>query len=136
MKKIFFNLTLSTIIIFFSLVAILSTVGIETNKFNKFISEIASKGKNIDLDLKTIKFKIDLKEISLFLETENPKIAYRSVPIPARYIKVYIDFLSLLTPDPKIKKLNIIFDEIDITRLNNLSAIIKPSNFKNILILQ
>ena len=133
MKKIFFNLTLSTIIIFFSLVAILSTVGIETNKFNKFISEIASKGKNIDLDLKTIKFKIDLKEISLFLETENPKIAYRSVPIPARNIKVYIDFLSLLTPDPKIKKLNIIFDEIDITRLNNLSAIIKPSNFKNIL---
>ena len=83
MKKIFFNLTLSAIIIFFSLVAILSTVGIETNKFNKFISEIASKGKNIDLDLKTIKFKIDLKEISLFLETENPKIAYRSVPIPA-----------------------------------------------------
>ena len=133
MKKIFFNLILSTIIIFFSLVAILSTVGIETNKFNKFISQIASKGKNIDLDLKTIKFKIDLKEISLFLETENPKIAYRSAPIPARNIKVYIDFLSLLTPDPKIKKLNIIFDEIDITRLNNLSAIIKPSNFKNIL---
>ena len=45
MKKIFFNLILSTIIIFFSLVAILSTAGIETNKFNKFISQIASKGK-------------------------------------------------------------------------------------------
>ena len=44
MKKIFINLTLS-ILLFISLIVILSTLGIETNKFNKFISDKASKIK-------------------------------------------------------------------------------------------
>ena len=65
----------------------LSTIGIETNKFNKLISEKVSQTKNIFLELKTIKFKIDLKELSLFLETQNPIINYRNIYIPAKMLK-------------------------------------------------
>ena len=50
MKKIIFNLIL--FIFFFSLIIILSTIGIETNKFNKLISKKVSQNKNINLDLK------------------------------------------------------------------------------------
>ena len=48
-------------------------IGIETNKFNKLISSKAAKTKNIYLKFETIKFKINPKELNLFLETQNPE---------------------------------------------------------------
>ena len=96
MKKLIYRLFLILIILLSSLIAILSTIGIETNKFNKLISSKISQTKNINLKLKTIKFKIDPKKLDLFLETRNPEIIYRSVSVPAKNIKVFINFLSLL----------------------------------------
>ena len=111
----------------------MSSFGIETNKFNKIIIEKVSQTKNIKLNLNTIKFKINPKELSLFLETQNPKIFYRDISVPTKNIKVYIDFLSLLKSDTQIKKINLILKELDITQLKKLSVMIKPSNFKSIL---
>lgn len=133
MKKIIFNTTLLFLTFFFALVIILSTIGIETNKFNKLISEKLSKNKNIFLNFKTIRFKIDPKEMSLFLETNNPKISYANILIPAQNIKAYINFSSLLEINPKIEKINLVLEELDISQLNKLSPIIKPSNLKSIL---
>ena len=133
MKKIIFNITLLFLTFFFALVIILSTIGIETNKFNKLISEKLSKNKNIFLNFKTIRFKIDPKEMSLFLETNNPKISYANILIPAQNIKAYINFSSLLEINPKIEKINLVLEELDISQLNKLSPIIKPSNLKSIL---
>ena len=48
-------------------------------------------------------------------------------------IKVYIDFLSILKSNPKIKKTNLVFEELDINQLNKLSVILKPSNFKSLI---
>ena len=104
MKKIVTNLILIVIILFVSLIGILSSIGIETDRFNKLISNKVSQSKNIFLELETIKFKIDLKELSLFLQTQSPKITYRKLLIPAENVKVYVDFLSLLKSEPKIKK--------------------------------
>ncbi len=114
-------------------VSILSTWGIETDRFNKLITDNIAKSKNIKLQLQTINFKLDLKEFSLFIETQNPKINYINQAIPAQNIKVYIDFLPLLKTDLKIKKINISLDELNNTQLNELSNLIKPSNFKNFL---
>ncbi len=133
MKKIFLNSLILILISIFIFIGILSTKGIETSKFNVLISNKISKTKNINLELDTIKFKIDPRELSLFLETENPKIIYRGVSLPAKNIKVYIDFLSLSKSNPKIKKINVISKELEITQIKKLSAIIKPSNFKSIL---
>ena len=134
MKKIIINSFLLLIFILIVLAVILSTIGIETNKLNNLIiNKVNNKKKNINLSLNSIKFKLDPKELSLFIETQNPKINYNDVLIPAKNVKVYIDFLSLLKSDPKIKKTNLILEELDISQLNKLSIIIKPSNFKSLL---
>ena len=133
MKKATSNLIVLVLILFISLILILSTIGIETNKFNKLIINKVYQNKNIDLALKTIKFKIDPKKLNLFLETQNPKIIYKEIFLPVRNIKVYINFLSLIKAEPKIEKTSLILEEIDVTQINKLSAIVKPSNFKSIL---
>jgi len=133
MKKIVSNLIILLVILFIILIVILSTAGIETNKFNNLISEKANETKKINLKLDTIKFKINPKELSLFLETQNPKIIYRKISVPVSNIKVYIDFLSLLKSDPKIKKISLVLEELDVTQLNKLSGMMKPSNFRSLL---
>ena len=95
MKKIALNLILVVFLFLIVFFITLATIGIETNKFNKLISDKVSKTRNINLNLFTIKFKLDPKELSLFLETENPKIKYKGLSIPVQNIKVYIDFLAL-----------------------------------------
>ena len=111
----------------------LSTIGIETNKFNGLIKEKISREKNINLELKTIKFKIDPKKLSLFLETDNPNINYLDLTIPVQNLKVYVDVLSFLKSKPKIDKIYVSLEELNVTKLNNLSKLIKPSNFKSFL---
>ncbi len=133
MRKIIKNLILLIFLIFITITIILSTIGIETDKFNNLISERISNEKNIDIDLNTIRFKIDPKEISLFLETNNPKINFKDILVPVENVKVYIDFLSILKTNPKIKKIALNFKELNIVQLNKFSKIIKPSNFKSFL---
>ncbi len=133
MKKILVNLILFVIISFISLILILSTIGIETNKFNKLVTERTFQDKNISLKLKTIKFKINPKEFSLFLETQNPEIKYRDLLMPVNNIKVYVDFLSLFRADLIIKKINLMSGELSIIQISKLSSIIKPSTFKSLL---
>ena len=133
MKKIIVNLILFVIFSLILSLIILSTIGIETNKFNKFISKKISKSKNINLELSTIKFKLDPKQLSLFLETEKPNINYRELQIPVQNIKAYVDFISLIKVNPEIKKITIVLEELDIKELNRLSKIVKPSNFKSLL---
>ena len=87
----------------------------------------------MNLQLDTIKFKIDIKEISLFLETKNPKINYRNTTIPSENIKVYIDFFSVIKSDTNIKKIIVDIKELDLQRLKSLSNILKPSNFQSFL---
>ena len=76
-EKIITSLFLFLFTVFVILIISLSTFGIQTDKFNNLISNKASQSKNIDLVLETIKFKIDPKKFSLFLETESPIITYR-----------------------------------------------------------
>ena len=132
-KKFFLNLLLILIFFISILSFVLSTIGIETNRFNNLISNKIDQEKNIKLELKSIYFKLDPKKFSLFLETKSPYINFKDLSIPVRNAKVYIDFLSLIKIDLKIKKINLKLDELDIVDINKLSEFIKPSNFKNFL---
>ena len=132
-RKFFFNLLLIISLLLIIFVITLSTVGVETIRFNKLISEKISQTKKIKLELKTINYKLSFKELSLFVETKQPRIEYNNLLIPTQSIKVYVDFLNLFQNNLKIKKINLILSELDIVQLNKLSQFIKPSNFKNIL---
>ena len=134
--KFFFYTLISIIFIFLtSLMIILSTTGIKTDRFNNLISKkINQANNNVNLKLTTIKFKIDIKKIDLFLETINPQISYREINIPAQNIKVYTDFISLLKSELRIKKINLSLNELDIRQLKKLSFALKPSNFTSFII--
>ena len=128
------NYSLLFLLLFLILfVVILSTRGVETDRFNGLIINKIAKSKNIKLQLQTINFKLDLRELSLFIETQNPKINYFNQELPTQNVKVYIDFIPLLKTDLKIKKINITLYELNYTQLKELSKFIKPSNFKNFL---
>ena len=134
MKKISISIFLIFLIILIITVTILSTVGIETKRFNNLVTQKINKNNNkISLNLNSIKFKLDIEEISLFLETKNPKIVYRNVDIPAENIKVYINFLSLINRKNEIEKISLVFDQIDINQIKKVSKTLKPSNFVRFL---
>ncbi|MDC1212174.1 AsmA-like C-terminal region-containing protein [Pelagibacteraceae bacterium] len=129
MRKIIYTFALFFFIILITLLITLTTFGIETNYFNNIIiKKISQSNSNVNLKFNTIKFKLDIKLLSLFLETNNPFIEYRSISIPIKNIKVYTNFISLIKSDPKIKKINLVFNQIDIKELKKLSVTFKPSN--------
>ena len=134
MKKLFtISLTL-ILIIFFSLLVLLATSGVETNRFNTVISQKINQSNNkIKLDFKTIKFKLDIKQIGLFLETKKSKYILPNILLPAKSIKVYVDFMSLLKSVTRIEKINLVFDQIDIDQLKKISVTFKPSNLTSFL---
>ena len=132
-RKIINNLILFLLASIILLISILSTLGVETDKLNKLIANKISKTKNIDIEIQTINFKLDLRKFSLYVETQNPRIHYNNKAIPSSYIKVYLDFLPLLKTDLKIKKIFISLDELNYSQLKNISELATPSNFKNFL---
>ena len=134
MKKIFISFILLLLFFLISTILILSTIGIETNSFNNIISK-KIKENNVDFNVKieTIKFKLDIKEVKLFLETKNPKISYRNTNVPAEKIKVFIDFLSVLKSEPKIKKIELVLNNININQIKELSVNFKPSTLNSFL---
>jgi hypothetical protein len=134
MKKVVHIFALTALFTLSISVIILSTIGIETSRFNNFISKkINQTNNNINLKLTSIKFKLDVKEISLFLETLEPKIYYRKVSIPTKNIKVYIDFISLIKSKPEIKKINLILEKLEINQLKEIITTFKPSNLKSLI---
>ncbi len=135
MQKIFKLLVL----VFFSFLLLifiaLANFGIETNKFNNVISkQINQSNKNIELELNSITFKLDIKQLSLFLETDDTQVRYRGAILPTDKIKVYVDFISLLKSKPNIKKIDVLLNQLEVNQLKKFTSVIKPSNFKNILV--
>ena len=134
MKK-FFTILISLIFIFLiSIASALLTIGIETERFNKLIlNKINHIDNKINVKINTIKFKLDISEFSLFLETSEPNIFYRDISIPTEKIKVYVDFFSIIKTKPKIKRINILSKKLNIQDLKNINVVIKPSNLKSFL---
>ena len=134
MKKIFF---ITGIILFFllvSLIVIFSTTGYETDKFNRIISEkINESNKKISLKLEKIKFKFDIKNLSLFLETNSPDLKYQNLTIPIKSAKVYLDLFSLIKSETKISKINIKSKEVKINQLKKIVIKTKPSNLNSFI---
>ena len=134
MKKIFSTFIFLILILISLIIIVLSTTGIETNKFSNFISKkVLQLNNDIKLDINTIKFKFDINEMSLFLGTINPQLDFKEINIPTKNIKVYVDFISLIKTEPKIQKINVVLDKIDNEKLKKLSIHLKPSNLKRFI---
>ena len=137
MRKVISNISIIFIISIILLISILSTIGYETNKFNNFIeNKISENNKNVNLKLEKIKFKFDIKKFNLFLGTKTPSLKYKNQNISINSIKVYLDFISLITSKPKINKVNILSKEINLDQLKNVLKKTKPSTLNSYIINQ
>ena len=74
-----------------------STVGIETEKFNKQIKDlIKQKNNKLDISLKKIKLTLDPLNFKINAKTIDAKIIYKSKLIELEYIKTQISLNSLI----------------------------------------
>ncbi len=135
MKKIILTSSIILLFLLISFVIILSTIGFETNRFNKFISnKITENYEDISVNLVKIKFKFDIKDFNLFLETNNPELIYKNSEIPVSNVKAYLDFISLIKSQTKINKINIYSKEINVDQLKKIIVKTKPSNLNSIIL--
>ena len=76
MKKIFYSLIVILLLLLSTLAIIMTSIGIETDRFNNFIvKKVEKNNSSIKIKLKKIKFKLDIKNFDLFLETKKTKIS-------------------------------------------------------------
>ena len=134
MKKIFF---ISFLIFITFFLVILTTIGYETNKFNNIISEkIKTNNSDVKVDIKKIKFKFDIKDLHLFIETNNPKLFYKNIEVPIVNIKIYLNLVSLIKSQVKIDYLTVQTNKINFSKLKSIVLETKPSNINSLIINQ
>ena len=97
MQKIIYSVLSILISLIILFTVYLSTVGLETTRFNNIIiNEIKKKESDVQLSLGKIKIKFDIKKIQIYLSTENPLIIYQNIKIPIKEINLYTKIISIL----------------------------------------
>ena len=97
MKKFIYSIFLVTLSFTALIIIYLSTVGLETSKFNNIIiEEIKKTDPNIQIVLNKIKIKFDLEKIQLYISTFEPEIIYQDVKIKVTEINIYSIISSIL----------------------------------------
>ncbi len=106
----------------------LSTVGIETDKFNDQIKKrISLINKKIDIDLKKIKLTLDPLELKIYAKTVGTTVYFSKRPLALESIKTQVSLSSLIKN--KISSSNIEVQTKSIL-LNDLIKFIRTTNNK------
>jgi hypothetical protein len=121
----YFILLLSVLVV---LTVYLSTLGIETDKFNDQIKKrISQINKNIDIDLKKIKLILDPFELKIYAKTVGTTVYFAKRPLALESIKTQVALSSLIKN--KISSSNIEVKTKSIL-LNDLIKFIRTTNNK------
>ncbi len=132
MRKSFYIFNIALLFSLIIFLIMLSTIGIETNKFNDLISnKIKENNRFVSLKLDKIKFKLDIKKFNLFLITNDPEIIYKDLKIPIKEFKAYLDFFSLVQSKTRINKIEVSTTEINIKELKKIIIKTKPSTLNS-----
>ena len=135
MKKLLYSFFLVILSLIIFIIIYLSTIGLETSKFNTLIiNEIKKKEPNIQLSLNKIKLKFDVKKIQLYISTVEPKIIYQNIEIPIKKINLYTKIISILKSKNEINQVTISLENFNISEIQKLAIRIKPSNIKTYLL--
>ncbi len=135
MKRVLIKLFILIFFVLSFFIIFLNFYGIETKRFNNLVeNEIKNLNKNINVTLNEIKIKFDFKNINLYFETKSPKVIFLDSSIPVEKIKVYLNLKKLLKNQKNIDEVQIDVKEVDYENIYGLIKIIKPSNFKSILL--
>ena len=135
MKKFIYSIFLVTLSFTALIIIYLTTVGLETSKFNNIIiKEIKKTDPNIQIVLNKIKIKFDLEKIQLYISTFEPEIIYQDVKIKVTEINIYSKISSILKSKNEISQAIVSLQDFSTEDVKKLAVRIKPSNFKNYLL--
>ena len=121
--------TLSTILgVLILLIIYLSTIGVETKKFNKTIQDLVrQKNDKLEISLNKIKLTLDPVNFKINGKTIDAKVTFKGKPIELEYIKTQIPINSLV-------KSKLIASQIEISTksilLKNFVSFIRSINNK------
>jgi len=129
--KFFFYIVGLILFLIFSTTIYLSTIGIETSKFNNLIvNEVKKKEPKIDIKLDKIKIKFDIQKFQLYLSTLNPDVKYQKTIIPLKEVNIYSNIFTILLSKPEINKIVFNIGSFNLKNIQTIAVRIKPSNLK------
>ena len=116
----------SIILIFISLFY-LSYFGIKTDNFNNFINnKIKNYDSRISLDLGDVFLKLNLKELSVKVNTKNAKLILKDSQIKINNIDIFLNLINFLKDKNSIKKIQIITSE---NKVKNITGFLNSIKF-------
>ncbi len=127
MRKYIINLTLIlTVIILFSLIY-LSIYGIKTKKFNSLINEQINQFDNkLSLKVNNVFLKLNLRERSIKLDTQNAKIFADNKFLNLSKIDLNINIVNFLRKNNSINNIKILTGE---TKIKELTSFLNAYKF-------
>ncbi len=125
MKSIIYKTLITLIIILFSLIVYVSTIGIKTDKLNSQItSQIKKIDKNLDIKLNELVVFLDPLNLKINTKTFGTDLIYRDKVIGIENIKSTISIKSLINGNFSLNGLSISTKSLEIKNLMSFIRII------------
>ena len=97
MRKFLLKLFIATTVLIFLLIIYLTTIGIETESFNEQIkNKVNESNKNLQLNLKKIKIKLDPLRLKFNAKTVGATVYYYNKPLELEYIGTEVSLASII----------------------------------------
>ena len=129
MKKILIKYIALIFGVLILIVLYLSTIGLETEKFNNQIRDkVYQKNNKLNLQLEKIKFTLDPLNFKVNAKTIGTKILFREKVIELKYVKIKVSLIALIkkkfvSTNLKISTKSILFkDLLSLIRTTNSSS--------------
>jgi len=107
----------------------MSTVGVETSKFNKQIGyAIKNIHEDLEIELQDVKIKLDPLNFEIHAKTVGPKVKIKDKIVELESIKTQIILSSFLNDDFSLKNLNIVTRSLQINNLLSFTRNIKNTS--------
>ena len=118
MKKLIYRIFTTLITLVFLLVAYLSTIGFETDKFNDQIKNRIKKiDQNLEIDLKKIKIILDPFNFEINVKTLGPRLSLQNSIIDLESIESLISLKSMINKEFSISNLDISSKSVEIKKV-------------------
>ena len=135
MQKFLYSFFLIILSLIVFIIVYLSTVGLETSRFNNIIIDsIKNNEPNIQLTVDKIKIKFDLKKFQVNFSALDPKIIYHDVRLPITEITIHSKISSILKSNNEVSKVILSLQNFKTEDIKKLAIRIKPSNYKTFLL--
>ena len=127
MGKFLFRFLFIFIISIVFIIAYLSYLGLETDKFDALIKKKANEiNQNVQLEFNKTKIYLNPKELNLAVKLQNPKILIKNNEINLSKIDLFLALKSFITSDFLLQRAEIAFFKNDIKDLTKITNIFVP----------